>query len=190
MTTAPLPQRMGELALPGALVGALAGCFAGLLAVFGGQPPGWAAVTMVTLAVPLALLGAGHSLLLATGTLRPGTFAPAALFWFLGFPLARMLHELTAHWILAGRPGLPDDPLAFLAFQAMVSVGFAIGFMWLHERIMPRWLLRIRGHNPAADALLAHYLNLAEQVQEERERKRARRAKGRTRSNQRVAKQN
>ncbi|MDR7304388.1 hypothetical protein [Haloactinomyces albus] len=179
MTEATLPRRMGELALPGALVGALAGCFAAILAVLGGQPPSWAAVTTVTLALPLAVLGAGYSLLLATGTFfRPGVFAPAALYWFLGFPLARLLHELATHSILAGQLGLPKDPLAFLAFQALVSAGFAIGFLWLHERIMPRWLLRVCEHNPQAQDMLAHYLQLAEQIREQRARKQAHRRRG------------
>lgn len=179
---ATLPQRMGELALPGALVGALAGCFAAILAVLGGQTPSWAAITTVTLAVPLAILGAGYSLLLATGLFRPGVFAPAGLYWFIGFPLARLVHELGAHSILAGQLGMPKDPLAFLAFQALVSLGFAIGFLWLHERVMPRWLLRVYEHNSRAWNVLAHYLQLAEQIQEQRDRKQTRSRRGKERS--------
>lgn len=178
MTSATFPQRTGELALPGALVGALAGGFAAVLAALGGQPPAWAAITAVTLAAPLALLGAGYSLLLSAGIFRPGVFAPAALYWFIGFPLARLVHELAAHSILAGQLGMPKDPLAFLAFQALVSLGFAIGFLWLHERIMPRWLLRVCEHNPRAQDVLAHYLQLAEQIREQRTRKQTRRRRG------------
>lgn len=174
MTDAALPRRIAELSLPGALVGGLAGGFAGLLASIGGQPPGWAAVTAVTLAAPLALFGAGYSLLLAAGKFRPGVFAPAALYWLIGFPLARLLHELLARALLVGRPALPDDPLAFLAFQALVSVGFAIGFIWMHERVMPRWLLRVRDHNPVARTVLARYLRIAEQMQGASQRKRDR----------------
>lgn len=181
MTDITLPRRMAELALPGALVGGLAGGFAGLLASIGGQTPGWAAVTAVTLAAPLALFGAGYSLLLAAGTFRPGVFAPAALYWLIGFPLARLLHELLASTLLAGRPTLPDEPLAFLAYQALVSVGFAIGFIWMHERLMPRWLLRVRDHNPAAHTVLSHYLRIAQQMQETNQRTRGQRDSARAR---------
>ncbi len=172
-------RRWAELALPGALVGALGGGFAATLAALAGQPPTWVALTAVCLSVPLALFGAGYSLLLARGTFRPGVFAPAAVFWFVGFPLARLLHESSVHSIIIGRPALPESPPAFLAFQAMVSVGFAIGFVWLHERIMPKWLIRVAEHNPTARALLTHYLRIAEQMRQQRAHKQAQRG-GRT----------
>ncbi|WP_216208069.1 hypothetical protein [Amycolatopsis aidingensis] len=150
-------RRNAELALPGGTVGLVAGVAAGGLAALVGQPTGWALVTALSLGVPLALLGGGYGLLIAYGRVRLGGFAPAALFWLVGFPLARLAHELLTHLVLTGRPELPPDLLGFLAYQGLVSAGFAIGFLWLHERIAPRWWLRIAPHNPYAERILAAY---------------------------------
>lgn len=179
MTSEPRFRNRAELALPGALVGVFSGAFAGLLALLGGQPPSWATVNAVTLALPLALLGAGYGLLLTRETFRPGVFAPAAVYWFAGFPLARLGHEACTDLVLSGRVAIPGGAASFLLFQALVSVGFAIGFLWVHERIMPRWLLRVQDHNPGARRLLAHYLQLAEHVRRAKKRKHGNREKDR-----------
>lgn len=150
-----------DLLVPGALVGCCASAFAGTLCLLAGQPLGWAAITAVGLGIPLAAWGAGYTLLLAKGRFRTGVFAPAALYWFVGFPLARLIQETTASAVLDGRLAAPPDPLAFLAYQALVSVGFAIGFLWLHERIAPRWLSHIQHRNPVAARLLAGYVGTA-----------------------------
>jgi hypothetical protein len=171
-------RNLGELALPGAGIGAAAGVVAGGLALLVGQPAGWAAVTAVALGLPLALFGGAFGLLLAAGIIRPGVFAPAALFWFVAFPVARLLHEVLAGLLIAGRPALPADTLGFLAYQAMVSLGFAIGFSWLHERIAPNWLRRIRRGNPQAERLYAFYLRHAEAQWKARESRRQARAAG------------
>jgi hypothetical protein len=113
--------------------------------------------------------------LLATGVFRPGVFAPAALYWLVAFPVARLVHETTTHLVVTGRIGLTDDLLSFLAFQGLVSVGFAIGFVWLHERLAPHWLLKIRHHNPEARRLFNVYVSHAETVWEEKARSQARR---------------
>jgi hypothetical protein len=57
----------------------------------------------------------------------------------VGFPLARLAHETLTPVLLGGNPTPPDDVVTFLAFQALVSMGFAIGFIWLYERITPAW---------------------------------------------------
>jgi hypothetical protein len=66
--------------------------------------------------------------------------------------------------------------VTFLAYQAMVSLGFAIGFLWLYERITPAWLAHIKEHNPYAERVYGRYVAHAEAVWAARERKRARRS--------------
>jgi hypothetical protein len=125
-------------AVPGAAVGLAAGVVAGGLAALVGQPLSWAAVTTVALGVPLSLLGGALGVLLASGRLPRGRFAPVALFWLAGFPLARLVHEIAVGLVIAGRFQLPADLAGFLAYQGLVSLGWAIGFLWLHERIALR----------------------------------------------------
>lgn len=156
-TEMPDVRSLTEVGLPGFAVGLLAGVVAGGLAAVVGQPTDWAAVTGLTLGVPLGLLGAGYGVLIALGRVRLGGFAPAALYWLIGFPLARLLQEVLTGLLLAGRPQLPPNVAGFLAYQGLVSVGFAIGFLWLHERIAPRWWLRMDGHNRVAADVLARY---------------------------------
>ncbi|WP_188190174.1 hypothetical protein [Nonomuraea sp. SYSU D8015] len=156
-----------ELALPGASIGAVAGAMAGGLTLFAGAPTGVAAVSALALAAPLALFGGLYGVLLGHGVLRPGTFGPAGLYWMAAFPLSRLLQES-----VAGVGGMADGLLPFVAYQAMVALGFAIGFVWMHERLMPYWLLRRAGANPRAKALLGSYVRYAEAL---RARKGARR---------------
>jgi hypothetical protein len=173
--------QLAELGVPGAAIGAASGAVVGLLAAAVGQPIGWAAVGALTLSVPLALLGAGYGAIAATGWFRPGVFAPVAIYWMLGFPLSRLVHETVTPALLGGSFTPPSDVLTFLLFQALVSMGYAIGFIWLHERIAPHWLMRIQDHNPAAQRLFAVYLKQASAMWEARESKRARRSTGRDR---------
>ncbi|MFI9838080.1 hypothetical protein ACIHFD_13660 [Nonomuraea sp. NPDC051941] len=144
-----------ELALPGASIGAVAGAMAGGLTLFAGQPTGMAALSALSLAVPLALFGGLYGVLLGHGVFRPGTFGPVGLYWVAAFPVSRLAQES-----LVGI-GLADGVLPFLAYQAMVSLGFAIGFVWLHERIMPYWLIRRAAANPLAKDLLGLYVRHA-----------------------------
>ncbi|MEV4574798.1 hypothetical protein AB0K16_16220 [Nonomuraea jabiensis] len=144
-----------ELALPGASIGAVAGAMAGGLTLFAGQPTGMAALSALSLAMPLALFGGLYGVLLGHGVFRPGTFGPVGLYWVAAFPVARLAQES-----LVGI-GLADGVLPFLAYQAMVSLGFAIGFVWLHERIMPHWLIRRAAANPVAKDLLGLYVRHA-----------------------------
>lgn len=146
-----------ELAVPGMLVGLMCGVVAGGLAAVVGQPADWAAITALSLGVPLALLGGGYGLLLANGLVRIGGFAPAALYWLVGFPLARFLHEVLTRLFITGEFGLPEDVLGFLAYQGIISAGFAIGFLWMHERLAPRWWYRVSPHNERAAEVFARY---------------------------------
>ncbi|BCB76816.1 hypothetical protein Pflav_032260 [Phytohabitans flavus] len=145
-------RRSGELALPGAGIGLLAGLAALGLALLAGQPVGWSVAAGMALGLPLALIGGGFGLLQAGGVVSPGVFAPAALYWLVGFPVARLLQEVLIGPLTGSAPALPPDVLGFLAYQAIVSLGFAIGFSWLHERIAPGWLRRIRHRNPGLSA--------------------------------------
>jgi hypothetical protein len=165
-------RRLFLLTLPGLAVGFIAGVLAGGLTAIVGQPAGAAVVAALSLGVPLALLGGGYTMLLINKRVRLGGFAPAALFWLIGFPLARLLHELAVSWYVGGTPALPPDTLGFLAFQGIVSLGFAIGFLWLHERVAPRWWRRLaeRGGEVAEEVYL-RYASHAMAVFEAKERR-------------------
>jgi hypothetical protein len=172
--------QLAEVGAPGAVIGAVAGLVVGLLSVVVGHPASWAAVSALTLGLPLALIGGGYGILVAVGWFRPGVFAPVAFYWMVGFPLSRLLHETVTPVLLGGNATPPSDVLTFLAFQALVSMGFAIGFIWLHERIAPYWLMRIQNHNPDAHRVFGVYTEHAQVMWEARELKRARRLAGRT----------
>ncbi|GIH77481.1 hypothetical protein Plo01_39100 [Planobispora longispora] len=147
---------------------------AGGLTLLAGRPVGWAAVSALALALPLGILGAGYGLLTGQGVIRLGVFAPAGLYWLAGFPLARLAQETAAGLTLTGEVVLAGGVAGFLGYQAMVSLGFAIGFVWLHERLMPYWLLRLRGHNPYARELLDRYVAHAEVLRSAAGRRRTR----------------
>jgi hypothetical protein len=177
--TRPRALDLAEVGLPGAAIGAVSGVVVGLLAIVVGQPLGWAAVGALTLGVPLALFGCGYGMLVARGWFRPGVFAPVAFYWMVGFPLSRLLHETVTPVLLGGNATPPSEVLTFLAFQALVSMGFAIGFIWLYERIAPSWLMRIQDHNADARRVFGVYAEHAQTMWEARELKRARRQAGR-----------
>lgn len=176
--SAPTPSRTRqtlEVAVPGIATGLLAGTVVGGLAVLIGQPVGWAVTGALALGVLLAAVGACYGALLTRGWARPGVFAPAGLLWLLGFPLARLLHATFTPVLLGGTPIPPPDLVGFLAYQGIISMGYAVGFILLHERVAPRWFARISVRNPAADRILAGYLAHAEIVYRQREQRRARR---------------
>jgi hypothetical protein len=166
-------RRLFLLTLPGLAVGFIAGVLAGGLTAIVGQPTGAAVVAVLSLGVPLALLGGGYTMLLINKRVRLGGFAPAALFWLVGFPLARLLHELAVSWYVGGTPTFPPDTLGFLAFQGIVSLGFAIGFLWLHERLAPHWWARLAEHDEQARAVYLRYAAHAQAIVEASERRRA-----------------
>lgn len=174
MTTA-RARNLVELGAPGAATGLVAGVVVAALATLVGQPLAWAGAGALTLGLPLALLGGGYGVLVAAGIFRPGVFSPVAIYWMAGFPLARLLHESVTPTLLGGGLTPPEHILTFLAFQGLVSMGYAIGFLWLHERLMPYWLMRIRDHNPDAEQVYTVYAEHAAHMWEARERQRARR---------------
>ena len=157
-------KQLAEFCVPAASVGVAAGVVAGALGVFVGQPVGWAVLTGLGLAVPLALLGAGYAALLALKKIPAGVYAPAALYWALGFPLALFIHAIVTEWVVTGTPGLPPEPWKFLAFRALLSMGFAIGFLWMHEQIGRHWWPRIMHHNLYAHRCVEQYVHLAESM--------------------------
>ncbi|NKE59544.1 hypothetical protein FXN61_23135 [Lentzea sp. PSKA42] len=73
-----------------------------------------------------------------------------ALYWLVGFPLARLVHEISVSLVLTGQVRLPSDLAGFLAYQGIVSLGWAIGFLWLHERIALRLRQRRLGSGATA----------------------------------------
>jgi hypothetical protein len=150
-----------ELAAPGFLIGMMAGAIGGGVAAMAGLSVGYVIGTAFGLGVPLAAFGVGYSLLLASGRIRLGGVAPAALYWLFAFPVARVIHEVLID-VLSGRAvALPDGLVKFVAYQALVSVGFAIGFIWMHEYVFGHWWVRIRGHNPVADRYVEQYTRQA-----------------------------
>jgi hypothetical protein len=163
---------LAELGLPGFTVGFMAGAVAGLMALVVGQPWAWALVAVITLGVPLGLFGAVYSVLIALGRVRIGGFAPACLFWLFAFPVARLLQEVLTRLVLVGEPGLPPQAWGFLAFQGIISAGFAFGFLWLHERLAPQWWRRMADRNPAALRIYERYASHARVMWEARARRR------------------
>ena len=142
------------LVLPGALIGLVGGAFAGMLAAVGSQPLAITLAAGLALATPLAVAGAGYDALLASGRMPPGTLSPAALYWVAAFPLARSIQALAVD-VVAGDPlTVPHGWADFIAYQALLGVGFAIGFWWLHENFALRWWFRQRERNPAAAHLV------------------------------------
>jgi hypothetical protein len=172
-----------ELCLPGALIGTLGGVIAGGLVAAGGLYPAIALVVGVALAVPLALVGAAYEVLLATGRFPMGTLGPAALLWFVAFPPIRVAHAALTDLVAGDPVAVPHGWAAFVVYQILVSVPFAIGFWWLHENFAPRWWFHIRDRNPVANHFIRVQLQYADAAEAEREvrrkRKEARRAKRR-----------
>jgi hypothetical protein len=162
-------RQLAAYSVPAASVGVAAGLIAGGLAAFVGQPAGWAVVSGLGLAVPLVAFGVGYAVLLAFGKVPAGVFAPAAVYWVIGFPLALMVHAMVTAWTVTGTPGLPEAPLQFLAFRALLSMGFAIGFLWMHEQLGRHWWPRIMADNPYAERTVAQYVHLAETMQARKE---------------------
>ena len=122
----------------------------------------------------MALFGGGYTILCALGIARVGVFAPAALYWLIAFPVCRIIQEATAGVYLTGAPGLSTDLLSFALYNALLAPGLAFGFIWMHERLVPGWLMRIRDHNPAAARLAEAYLAYASAVYEQKQRVEAR----------------
>ena len=161
-------RNTAELVVPGLMIGVSAGAVAGGVAMLAGLPAGYVVATTVGLGVPLAAFGAGYSLLLASGRVRLGGVAPAALYWLFAFPVARCIHEVFVDVLTGSAVALPDGVVRFVAYQAIVSVGYAVGFIWLHENVFAKWWVRVRDHNPVAARYVEQYTGQASRAQPHR----------------------
>jgi hypothetical protein len=174
-------RQVGELALPGVVIGLLGGAIAGALSAAGGLALDVALFVGVALGVPLALAGAGYELLLAKGRFPLSVLTPVALYWAVAFTVARVIEAALVELYAGSAAAVPHGWLDFVVYQALVSVGFGIGYWWLHENFAPRWWFHIRGRNPVADHFVRVQLQYAGAAEEERESRRqrqeARRAK-------------
>ncbi len=168
---------LGELMLPGAGIGAAAGVLAGLATLIVGLSPGLAAVNALALGIPMAFFGGMYTVLCARGFMLVGVFSPCALYWLVGYPVSRIVQEGSAGIYLGAGPGLSTDLLAFYIYNALLAPGLAFGFIWLHERIVPPWVLRIRDHNRQAAGLAQAYLVYAERMYEQKQRRAVMRAR-------------
>ena len=174
-------SQVWELALPGAAIGLIGGVIAGGLAVAGGLSLAVVLVVGVGLAVPLALVGGYYEILLAKGKAPLGTLGPMAVIWVIAFPPIRVAHAAVVDLVAGQDVAVPYGWAAFIVYQVLVAVPFAIGYWWLHENFAPRWWFHIRERNPIADHFVRVQLQYAGAAEEEKERKRqlreARRAK-------------
>jgi hypothetical protein len=169
-------RRAGEVVLPGLVIGLGAGVLIGLLSVAGGASAGQALVTTLILGIPLALFGTLYDALLVAGRMGIGTIAPAVVFWLPLFPLARLLNEVLSDVVAGNSIALPSGVAGFLAYQALLSLGYAIGWVFLHDQLGPLWWLRVRAHNPVAAQLIERFAEHVEVL--ERRRGRARKRSG------------
>jgi hypothetical protein len=144
-----------ELLVPGTAIGLLGGLVAGGLGALGGLSLALTLIAAVSLAVPLALAGALFDLLLTMGRVPLGPLAPMAMFWVIAFPICRAFNAATVN-LTAGDPvAVPHGWLDFMVYNMLLSVGFAIGFWWLHQNFAPRWWFRLRDGN----AVAAYFIN-------------------------------
>jgi hypothetical protein len=163
-------RELAEFAVPSYVIGVAAALVAGGLAAFAGQPFGWAVITGLALGIPIAVLGAGYTTLVGLQKAPVGVFAPAAAYWFVAFPVAMLVHSIVTEWLFTGGPGLPSGPLwQFLLYNALLSMGFAIGFIWSHEFLGRQWWPRIREHNRYALVCVEEYKDLAIVLQERKD---------------------
>lgn len=146
----------------------------GLLSVAGGASAGRALVVTLLLGIPLALLGALYDVLLVAGRMGIGTIAPAVVFWLPLFPLARLVDEVLSDVVTGDPIALPGGVAGFLAYEALLSLGFAIGWVFLHDQLGPLWWLRVRAHNPVAAGLIERYADHVAALEKRRGRARGR----------------
>jgi hypothetical protein len=165
-------RQVMELLVPGAAIGLIGGIVAGILGASGGLNLPLALAAAVSLALPLAAAGAVYELLLTMGRIPLGPLGPMALFWAIGFPLARAVNAASVN-VFAGDPvAVPHGWLDFMVYNMLLSVGFAIGFWWLHQNYAPRWWYRIRDHNPLANYFINSQLRFIGWQAEQREAQR------------------
>ena len=165
-------RQVAELLVPGAVIGLLGGLIAGGLAVVGGLPLEITLVAAVALALPLAIAGAGYDLLLSKGKIPLGPLTPAGIYWAVAFPIARVIHAAVTNLAAGDRVAVPHGWLDFVVYNMLLSVGFAIGFWWLHQNFAPRWWFHLRDRNPVADHIMRRQLQYLYLMQEHRDQRR------------------
>lgn len=143
-------MRRGPLA--GALTAIVTGGVMALLVTLAGEGasgvigviPGIAALT-----VPLVAAGTVFGWLVDTNRLP--SLGPGILYWAAAFPAARLLQEL----LLVGSGhfgGLEGGLGGFLLYQAIVGLGFGLGFLLLHNWTYQRLHRRLDpADTPASD---------------------------------------
>jgi hypothetical protein len=164
-------RQVGEMILPGALIGLLGGMISGGLAALGGLSLGVTLVSAFSLGIPLALVGATYEILLAKGRIPLGPLAPAAAVWLVGFPVSRSLNAALTDLYAGSSVSVPNGWGAFVVYQVLLSVAFAIGFWWLHENFAPRWWYALRDSNPVASHFVRVQLAAAASRETEREQR-------------------
>ena len=172
-------SQVRELALPGALIGPLGGAIAGAFAAVGSQSLPVVLVAAFGLGVPLALAGAAYELLLATGRIPLGTLTPAAMLWVAAFPPSCVFAAALVDLVAGTSVAVPHGWLAFIVYQMLVSVPFAIGFWWLHENFAPRWWYHLRERNPVAAQYMGVLIQHAGATEQREQRRKQRRRKPR-----------
>jgi hypothetical protein len=165
-------RQIVELTLPGVAIGLLGGLILGVVVGGGGEAFHVALFAGVTLGVPLAVAGAGYEILVAQGRIPVGVLTPVALYWAVAFTVARVFQTALLDLYAGSEVAVPYGWLDFLAYQALVSVGFGIGYWWLHENFAPLWWIRIRERNPVADHLVRVKLQAVGAAEASRARRR------------------
>ena len=167
-------RQVVELALPGVAIGLLGGVIAAGISAAGALAWDVVLVTGLALGVPLALAGAGCELLLAKGRIPLAMLAPVAIYWAVAFPVARVIDAALVDAYAGAAVAVPHGWLDYVVYQVLVSVGFGVGYWWLHENFAPRWWFHIRDRNPVADQFIRVQLKYAGAAEAEKERRRQR----------------
>ena len=159
-----------ELSLPGVVIGLIGGLIAGGLAAAAGLSV-WVVLVAGGLGLPLAAVGALYEILLAKGRAPIGTLGPIALVWAIAFPPIRAVHAALVDLVAGQDVAVPYGWAAFIVYQVLVAVPFAIGYWWLHENFAARWWFHIRERNPVADHFVRVQLAYAAEAEAEKERR-------------------
>jgi hypothetical protein len=147
-------RQVVQLTLPGVAIGLLSGAILGAVVAGSGEAFHVALFAAVTLGVPLAVAGAGYEILVAQGRIPLGVLTPVALYWAVAFTVCRVFQTALLDLYAGAEVAVPHGWLDFVTYQALVSVGFGIGYWWLHENFAPIWWIRIRERNPVADHMV------------------------------------
>jgi hypothetical protein len=164
-----------ELTLPGVAIGVLTGVISGGIVLMVGEAFHVALFAFVVLTVPLAIAGAGFEILLAQGRFPLGMLTPVVMYWAVAFTISRVIETALLDLYAGSEVAVPHGWLDFVVFQALVSVGYGIGYWWLHENFAPRWWYAIRERNPVADHMVRVKLDYAVAAEREKERRRKQR---------------